>query len=153
MGSLQGPFEFTTPAGISDSGEPIAVGKRDFPAQCECAVGSGFTPHGSLKAIYRFIMDLTRPITPQYRQGMDVIDRDVEYALGSKRRFRGECPPGKRRAFCPDEKGTLCEDRKISFRVAGLMLHVPWFCHERHPQAPHRQRIDTHAGANQCECA
>ena len=153
MGSLQGPFEFTTPAGISDSGEPIVVGKRDFPAQCECVVGSRFTPNGSLKAIYRFIMDLTPPITPQYRQGMDVIDRDVEDALGPKHRFRGECPPGKSRPFRADEKGALCEHREISLRVAGLMPDMPRFCHDRHSKAPHRQRIDAHAGTNQCECA
>ena len=153
MGSLQGPFEFTAPAGISDSGEPIAVGKRDFPAQCECAVGSGLTPHGSLKAVYRFIMDLTCSIMPQCRQGMDVIDRDVEDALGPKRRFRSECPPGKRRAFRSDEKGALCEHREISLRVAGLMLDMPRFCHDRHSKAPHRQRIDAHAGTNQRECA
>ena len=153
MGSLQGPFEFTTPACISDSGEPIAVSKRNLPTQCEFAVGSGFTPHGSLKTIYRFIMNLTRPIMPQHRQRMDVIDRDVEDALGPKRRFRGECPLGKRRAFCPDEKGALCEHREVPLRVAGLMLDVPRFCHDRHPKAPHRQRIDAHAGTNQCECA
>ena len=78
-------------------------------------------------------MDLTRSIMPQYRQGMDIIDRDAEDALGSKHRLRGECPPGKRRAFRPDEKGALCEHREIPLRVTGLMLHVPRFCHERYP--------------------
>jgi hypothetical protein len=60
---------------------------------------------------------------------MDVVDRHMEYALGPKRRFWGERTPGKRRAFSSDEKGAICKDRKITFRMAGLMFHVPRFRH------------------------